>query len=448
MKSACGHIDRAAWPDLPNNWITSAKDTLGSPTVSSSATSPRFQLRWDPWKDQSWVATASYAKYTGKLNDSFTNRFTRAGNPISESYGWLGAANPAISYAAVTTLANWDRSVLRSYSGPLNRFAARNTKAPSTDEVSLGLRHTYTDGSYLNLTYTRRTGKDFFNDTFTLGDEAQVPLLYHATLTTTPVIAERWATDERLKRDYKSIELDFQNHFSAAWTLGGNYTLASLKGNSEGSEGNNPPVSGDTIADFESVHASRGRDFSYYAPYGYLTGDVKHRARIYLNYVNKSAAGATFNASLLFNYTGGAVYSQTRDLYFEAYDDALTALSPIANQYASFGTYNRYYGPRGIGRFNDTMGFDLKIGTEIPIMNKVRYFLELTVTNVFNHWQQQTYSTQIVSGSNLTTTNAAAGYRVQPLTNAAINNSTGWGTNGFVDYQGGRTMQVSTGIKW
>lgn len=427
---------------------TAASDTLGSPTVSSSATSPRFQLRWDPWGDQSWIATASFAKYTGKLNDSFTNRFTRAGNPISESYGWLGAANTAISYAGVTNLANWDRSVLRSYSGPLNRFADSNTKAPSTDEISLGLRHTYTDGSYVNLTYTRRTSKDFFNDIFTLGDEAQVPLIYHTTLTTTPAIAERWITDDRLRRDYNSFELDFQNRFGPQWTLGGNYTLASLQGNSEGSEGNNPPVSGDVIGDFESVHASRGRDFSYYAPYGYLTGDVKHRARIYLNYVNKSAAGATFNASLLFNYTGGAVYSQTRDLSFEAYADALAVPLPNASQYAAFPTYNRYYGPRGLGRFNDTMGFDLKVGTEIPIWNKVRYFLELTVTNVFNHWQQQSYSTQIVSGSALATTSAYAGYRVQPLTNAAINNSTGWGTNGFVDYQGGRTMLVSTGIKW
>lgn len=427
---------------------TSAKDTLGSPTVSNSATSPRFQLRWDPYGDQSWIGTLSYAKYTGKLNDSFTNRFTRAGNPISESYGWAGAANNAATYATVTNLANWNVSNagLRSYSGPLARFANRNTKAPTTDEISLGLRHTYTDGSYLNLTYSKRTGKNFFNDIFTIGDEVQVPLIYSTG--TTRVYAERWATDDRLRRDYNSFEVDFMNRFNARWSLGGNYTLASLKGNSEGSEGNNPPVSGDTTADFESVHVSRGRDWSYYAPYGNLTGDVKHRARIFLNYTNKSEAGAVFNASLLFNYTGGGVYSQTRDLYFEAYDDALASGTSIASQYASFGTYNRYFGPRGIGRFNDNMNFDLKIGTEIPIYNKVRYFLELTVSNVFNHWQQVTFSTQIVSGSSLATTDARAGYQVQPLTGRSTSNLTGWGTYGFGDFAGGRTMQVSTGIKW
>ncbi len=427
---------------------TTAKDTLGSPTVTSSATSPRLQVRWDPWGDQSWLATASYAKYTGKLNDSFTNRFTRAGNPISESYGWGGAADNAISYANVTNIANWDLTTLRSYSGPLARFADAHTKAPSNDEISLGIKHTYTDGSYINLTYTKRTGKNFFNDIYTIGDEVQVPVIYSTAVSSTRVYAERWATDDRLKRDYKSVELDFMNRFNAKWSLGGNYTLASLKGNSEGSEGNNPPVSGDTTADFESVHASRGRDWSYYAPYGYLTGDVKHRARIFLNYVDKSAAGATFNCSLLFNYTGGGVYSLTRDNYFEAYDDALASGSTIASQYASFGTYNHYFGNRGIGRFNDIMGFDFKMGTEVPLWNKVRYFLELTVYNVFNHWQQATFSTSIVSGSNLLTTDPTAGYRVQPITGRSTNNVTGWGTYGFGDYAGGRSMAVSTGIKW
>jgi len=429
---------------------TKAADTLGSQTVSSSATSPRFQVRWDPKGNQAWLFTASWARYAGKLNDSFTNRFTRAGNPISESYGWAGAANTAAPYSVVTNLANWSVSAatLRSYSGPLSRFADPNTKAPINEETSFGVRHTYADGSFINFNYSKRIGKHFFNDFYTIGDEVQVPLVYSSGMK--QVYAERWATDDRLKRDYNSFEVDFMNRFTEKWSLGGNYTLASLQGNSEGSEGNNPPVSGDTIGDFESVHASRGRDFSYYAPYGYLSGDVKHRARIYLNYVNKSSQGATFNASLMFNYTGGSVYSLTRDLYFEAYDDALAAGSTIASQYASFGTYNRYYGPRGIGRFNDTYGFDLKVGTEIPVWNKVRYFVEVTVTNVFNHWQQSTFSTTNVSGSSLVTTNPLAGYQVQNLTQAGVagGNATGWGTYGFADYLGGRTMQFSTGIKW
>ncbi|GLH69674.1 hypothetical protein GETHPA_12070 [Geothrix rubra] len=429
---------------------TKAADTLGSQTVSSNATSPRFQVRWDPKGNQAWLFTASWARYAGKLNDSFTNRFTRAGNPISESYGWAGAANNAAPYAVVTNLANWSVSAatLRSYSGPLSRFADTNTKAPINDETSFAVRHTYTDGSYINLTYTKRTGKHFFNDFYTIGDEVQVPLIYSTGMK--QVYAERWATDDRLTRDYNSFEVDFLSRFNEKWSLGGNYTLASLQGNSEGSEGNNPPVSGDVIGDFESVHASRGRDFTFYAPYGYLSGDVKHRARIYLNYVNKSSQGALFNASLMFNYTGGSPYSLTRDLYFEAYDDALAAGSTIASQYASYGTYNRYYGPRGIGRFNDIYNFDLKLGTEIPVWRKVRYFVELTVFNVFNHWQLSTFSTTNVSGSSLATTNPLAGYQVQNLTQAGVagGNATGWGTYGYSDYVGGRSMAFSTGIKW
>ncbi len=433
-----------------------ASDTLGSQTLSTKATSPRFQLRWDPMGTQAWVVSASWARYVGKLNDGFTNRFTLAGNPITEWYRWNGIAGDVrglggvaynnLTTAQLTNLANWDISQagLLGYSGPLNRAVNASTKAPYNDETSLGLRHTYTDGSYVNFTYTKRTGKNFFNDILTIKDEVTIPLNY--TTGTSSSIRNYWDTDSRLKRDYNSFEIELNNRFSAEWSLGGNYTLASLQGNSEGSEGNNPPVAGDVIGNYDSVHIAQGRDESYYAPYGYLSGDVKHRARLFLNYVTKSTQGAVFNASLLFNYTGGSVYSLTRSQAFEAQTDAAAAGSLIASQYPS--TYTRYFSPRGQGRFDDTYGFDLKLGAEIPVFRAARYFVELTVTNVFNHWLRGSYQTTTVAGSSALVTNTPlAGYRTGPLT-GAVGNQTGFGTYDYTNFAGGRVMQLSTGFKW
>jgi hypothetical protein len=423
-----------------------AGDTLGSQTIKSSQLSPRSQVRWDIKGDQSWLVTASWARYTGKLTDGFTNRFTQAGNPITEFYIWGGAANNAATLAQITNIANWNVSAagLVSYSGTGNRFVDKSTKAPAADETSLGIRRSYKDGSFLSFNYSQRKTRHFYNDIFNIGDETTITARYSTG--TVPFVAERWITDERLKRDYKSFEVEFMNRFDTRWSLGGNYTYAILKGNGEGSEGNNPPVSGDVIGDYDSVHASRGRGVEVYAPYGFLTGDVKHRARISLDYANKTPQGTGFSWSLLFNYNGGGTYSLTRGLGFEAQTDATAAGSTAAFRYPA--TYTRFYGDRGIGRFNDTFGFDMKVGLDVAVTGKVRSFVELTVFNLFNHWQLASYDTTGVSGTALATSSPLAGYRAAGVTTSAQGNQTGFGTYGFGNYTGGRSMALSAGFKW
>lgn len=432
-----------------------AGDTLGSKTVSSSAFSPRVQATWDLQGDQSWLLVGSFARYTGKLNDSFTNLFTYAGNPQSETYMWAGAQNNAATYAQITSLANWNISAagLVAYNGPKNRFVDANTKAPYNDEYSLGLKHQFKDGSFIRFAYTQRKGGHFFNDFAAVGDEVVIPMKFSAG--SSRVYTWTYRTDDRLSRDYKNFELEWTSRLSGIWTFGGNYTYAILKGNGEGSEGSNPAVSGDVIGDFEAIHVAAGRDFSYYAPYGYLTGDQRHRANLWLSFADKNKAGGSLYGSLMFNYRGGTAYSLTRANYFEAQATALANGEPavVATQYPT--TYTRYFGPRGIGRFNDSFGFDLKLGYEVPIIRKVRFFSEVTVTNLFNHWQLVSYDTNGTAGTAANVTGAAmsdfSAARVQNLTTNASGFGTygvGNSTSGVPYYAGGRTVALSTGIKW
>lgn len=435
---------------------TEAKDTLGAPSISSSRFSPRFQVTYDLKGDQSWIARASWARYVGKLNDGFTNRFSFAGNPISERYLWNGGTSATLTNSQVTNLGNYNvtASGLSAYSGPLSRFKNTSIQAPYTDEISLGLKHNFRDGSFVSYSYNQRKSKSFFNDVFAVGDEVSVPL--HFATGSQTVIAERWITDDRLTRDYKSFEVEFAFRLNAMWTFGGNYTYAILRGNGEGSEGNNPPVVGDIISDYESVHVNRGRDFSYYAPDGYLTGDVRNRARIFLSYGNRPTNATGFYGSMLLNYTGGAAYSLTRTNLFEARVDRNPtndpALVSLANQYPN--SYTRFFGPRGLGRFNDTFNFDLKFGVDVPVFWRLRWFGEVTVFNVFNHWQLSSYATTSVSGASgstfLATTDPLAGFRAQALPASGLygGNATGYGTYGSGDYVGGRSVALSTGFRW
>jgi hypothetical protein len=292
-----------------------------------------------------------------------------------------------------------------------------------------------------------------------IGDQLNVPLRYIPG--SQQVVAVRWGTDDELTRDYKSFEVEFQNRLSAKWTLGGAYTYSILRGNGEGSEGNNPSVSGDVIDDYRAVHNNSlnqstfngqprtARGVEFYAPDGYLTGDNRHRMRMYLNYVNMLKSGPMFTASLLFNYDAGGRYSLTRGLAFEGRTDAtiLAGSNPSINPNLYPSTYTRFYGPRGLGSFNDTFNFDLKLSLEVPIFWRVKAFAELTVFNVFNHWQLASHLTTSASGTSFATNDPRAGFAAT-VPNLASTNATGFGVWGSGNYVGGRSVALSTGFRF
>ncbi len=429
----------------------SATDTLGTKTISSNKVSPRFQVTFDPFQDQSWIFRGHAATYVGRLHDGFTTRFTYSGNPVREGY-LIKTNGTAYTYDQITNLASWDISpngFIYAAGGPTS-FVDPNIKAPSATEFGLSARHNWKDGSFIEFRAARRVWKDFYNDFNVIGDE----YAYNSVIVpgiSVRNISTRWRTDDRVKRHYNNAEMEFLFILNPQLQFGGNYTYATLKGNGEGGDsgGANVSVTGDTLGDFDAVHQANGRDESYYAPYGFLAGDQSHKASLYLNYMNRSEKGTLFTGSLLFNYTGGGVYSLTRSTVFgsELQAAATAAGSTIASQYASFyPNYTRYFGERGLGRFNDTFNFDLKLGLEVPIWSKLRGFVELTVFNVFNHWQRATFSTSTLAGT-VTTTSPLSGYRALPWgTNTT--NLTGWGTYGAADYVGGRSVVLSTGFKW
>jgi len=436
----------------------SAEDTLGTKTISSSKYSPRLQVTFDPWGDQSWLYRAHMAVYVGRMHDGFTTRFTYSGNPVRE--GYLPKANGlAYTYAQAVDLNTWDiasTGFLYAAGGPTS-IVDPNVKAPSAKEYSVSARRNWADGSFMEFRMSRRVWQDFYNDFFVPGDEYDYNSLIVPGISVRN-ISSRWRTDDRVKRDYNNAEVEFLNILNARWQLGGNYTYATLKGNGEGgdSSGANVSVTGDSLGDFDAVHAANGRTVADYAPYGNLIGDQRHKASIYLNYINKTTQGGIFTSSLLFNYIGGTTYSLTRSQYYgpEVAAAAAAAGSTIASQYQSnYANYTRYFGPRGIGRFNDTFNFDLKLGFDLPMVRKLRFFTELTVLNVFNHWQKATFSTTTsTTTGNPLSSSPLSGYRTTAWTTstaaATLGDKSGWGTYGPADFTGGRAVRLSTGFKW
>ncbi|MBI4911787.1 MAG: carboxypeptidase regulatory-like domain-containing protein [Acidobacteria bacterium] len=427
-----------------------AYDTLSSPTMSSDQISPRLQGTWDIRGDQSLILRTSAARYVGKLVDSYTNKFTRAGTFFVEIYNWkpsVGALNNA-TLAQISDINNWDISAAGNYGNQTtaNRFGDRKSKAPYMEELGLELKRGWKTGSFISLAYAQRRAGNFFNDFFEMGEEVVIPLKYAQTDTWSA--KEMWRTDNAMRRDYKSLEFQFLAKLDKYWSFGGNWTYAIMKGNTEGAETSSEPVFLDPIGNFDAVHQKYGRDLSYYSPYGYMTGDIRHRGNLYLSYLGTAPGGTSLYGSLLFNYRGGGSYSLVRTVKFEVPDERNANPTLYRATYGEFGTYDRYYGPRGLGRFNDIFNFDLKLGWEIPVWRKMRFFTEATVYNVFNHCQLRSYSTSSNQGTTLYTSNPLAGYSAtarRVLTNGDV---TGYGATSYANFTGGRSVWLSTGVKW
>jgi len=441
---------------------TDVADTKGVPTIKVSSTSPRFQVKVDPFKDQSYIFSASFAEYVGRLQDGFTNRFSLAGNPVTEQFLYSGPYNAHATLADVSNLANYSLNLattgtLVGLDSPLNRSVNPKIKPPKAVETSVGIRRNFRDGSFVNVNYTQRKYKDAYNDFFTSGQansEIAVASMKAAGHDTVNAIREYWDNDPRMTRDYKSLELEFASKISPRFNIGGNWTYSLLKGNSTGSEGGNPPVPGDPIGNYDATHQAYGRGLDFYAPYGYLPGDQRNRMRISGTWTERAASGALFEASLLFNYTAGGTIDLTRANRLETRADETTAGNPSADLYPR--SYTRYYAGRGFGTTNDIYNFDLKVRTEIPIAKKLRYFAEVTVFNVFNNWQVSTFSTNsrsgqlAASGANafVATNNPLSGFYGSAVSNSAAGNKSGFGTYNWTNYTGGRSIALSTGLKW
>lgn len=269
----------------------------------------------------------------------------------------------------------------------------------------------------------------------------------------TQALANRWQNVNNIDRTYNALEIEFNTQFTKSVSFGGNATYSIMRGNVQG-DNSNPPVTSSAMNSLTSVHDKYGRDSSYYAPEGYLTGDIPYRLSAWLSYSGRHKTGASMSTTLLFNYTAaGPTSSAVGGVLFEARAEALRlGYTEVYGQYDN--SYTRYFGTRGYYRTNDTYSFDLQVNLELPLYRKVRLFTEMTVTGLFNQWMLTGHGkdTQNVATGQLDTHDPRVGGwfsnsyspRVVP---GGINNY-GWGSYGYSSMTGQRNVVFSAGLKW
>ncbi|MDR0498223.1 MAG: TonB-dependent receptor [Holophagales bacterium] len=435
-------------------------DTEGNPKIKTSAISPRFQVTYDPFGNQRWLFKTSWARYVGALSDAFTNQFSRAGNPVSEWF-FPKYTNVRATFEEATNWNNYDltaNGILDYSDASQTRFVQDNLKLTGTDETTLEVRYNSTNGSWIRATYVNRSWANMFDRVAGVNDFVEVHPISLPEITI-QAVGSYWENVSNINRSYKSFELEFSNQFTQELSLGGAIVYSILQGNTDG-EGSNPAVGASAVNYFVDVHEKYGRDASYYAPDGYLTGDIPYRINTWLAYTSTSTSGVHFGSSLMFTYNAATPTNATRTLAFEA--QLMAADLGYANTLARMlpSSYTRYYGSRGYYRTNDTYSFSLQANLEIPVVRKVRFFVETTITGLFNQWMVTGHDKGSATDAQRTHINSDPTLGLNPLANGVIPNSFsprdvsggvnnyGWGTYNYNNMSGQRNVVFSAGLKW
>ena len=315
-----------------------------------------------------------------------------------------------VDYAALTNPDNYRYpiSMVNTVAGTIN---ASGLKPQSNIEYSLEYRRALAGGSWVKMTYVNKTYQNCiaFSRQWGTGADERVQISDFTGTGLPPLYAQvRYAFNSKdLWRDYNGIEIegDFKVNAFFKWHL--NYTYGRSRGNFAAGEfptwgGYNQTGSfgrASELYNMSRVLSAANIDASQYAPAGALAGDVPHAGHIMPTLVIPSGKG-WISYAIDFSYVSGQNWSATnaqnmpqavQDAYAaqKAQHDTNPALYPTP--VAPPTSWTKYWSARGAYHDNDLFDASLNVAYEIPLVNSVRLFGYLRVTNLFNHATQLTY---------------------------------------------------------
>ena len=373
-------------------------------TVDDTAISPRLGVIWDPKGTGAHRFSASYSKYASKVDQGAGDATSQGGRYASYYWNYRGPAiNPVgtpndqlvPTSEVIRRMFEWfdaqggvnNTSLLATISIP--GFTSRigeDLTAPSMTEYSLGYGAQIGPRAYFRADLIHREWHDFYVLRRDLST-GKVKLPAPSTASVDQGVIE--TGDYDLERNYNGIQTQGQYRITNALTLGGNYTWSKLRGNIEGEQFNNATVLAGCNGATASVPGTDSgvcspeyQAFEQNHPVGYLAGDMRHRASVWLQYNIPTPVGR-FNVSLLERYHSGLPYSAAASIDIR---QSATLPDGVVNPgYVNPPTRVWYYfGERGQYRADDITSTNLGLNWESPSFRGAELFVQADIINVFN----------------------------------------------------------------
>ena len=286
------------------------EDQQGKIVTRDGAISPRFGVVFDPFGDQRWSVTASFAKYVAAISNSIADGSSAAGNAQTLRYNYGGPSINADATAAnLTSTPDAIRQILAWFNAngatslPLRENpdipgvqtqVASGLKSPNVLEYATGVNRQFGNRAALRADFVYRDYKDlyaFVTNTSTGQVSDAFGQRYDLRLV---------SNSDVLKRRYSGLSTQGTYRFAARTDIGGTYTLSHAWGNFNGESVSNGPGPSD-ITQYPEY-----KQESWNYPEGDLQIDQRHRARLWINYGVPKVPGLT--VSLLQTLESGVPY--------------------------------------------------------------------------------------------------------------------------------------------
>jgi len=388
-----------------------AVDASGNVVSDDSAFAPRLGLIYDVKGDGRFRVNGSYSHYVTKVVDgNIGGRAAAAGNPATFNFRYETNApfnapvvNPAGTPTAqllgpqdaLTVLFNWFNALTPAQKGQVLLSSAipglttqieDSISSAYVAEKTIGFGSQITPNAFARVDLIARDWHDFFAVQL---DQSTGRFNTTNPVTGAPFVGDRgilFNDNENITRKYRGVQLTFQWN-PHRFNVGGGYTWAKLTGN-DVPEGDGTAAVPNQFGSFYPEYLS----YEQRQPSGYITGDQRHRAKVWAGYDIALPFNAKLNASLIQSYDSGRAYSAIGTI------DAYGATNPYAgspfskensganspytrSQLGSSQTY--YFSKRGEFRTEDVTATDVALNFSIPV-SRLELFVQGQVLNVFN----------------------------------------------------------------
>ncbi|MGA7614811.1 MAG: TonB-dependent receptor [Thermoanaerobaculia bacterium] len=387
--------------DLSHHWSfnvglrydkNDAKDGQGNQVSKDSAISPRLSATYDIQGNGRHRVQASYNEYVTMVGEGPGTSADAAGSPGTIDYIYGGPAINAPgtpqnelldAHQALQMIFDWffanggtSNTALLKPNGAKNvpgydYVIDSNLKSPKVTEYVLGYGVQLGRTAYAKADFVSRDWKDFYAFRIVQGSPIRTDFLgiEHD-------VATVYNTDD-IKRQYRGVQLQ------AAWrpnrfNTGLNYTWSKLRGNDTQESASSGTVGNTTLTDFYPEYLG----FKQSLPIGYLAGDQRHRARMWVGYdVPMPEMIGTLNVSLLQNYGSGLPYSAAATIDAFSYPGAPNITSYAESQ-LGYPVY--YFSGRGAYRTDTITSTDLSFNYGRKIAAGVQLFAQAEMFNIFD----------------------------------------------------------------
>jgi hypothetical protein len=364
-------------------------DAIGGDGVlriaDDSAFSPRVAVHYDILGDGRLTANASYGHYVGRLAEGAANDADPAGRNASLQWDYRGPSINNDANVPTSQLIPTDQAMKMVFdwffaNGGTNRRPFRTApsvpgvdsildpaglESPKVKEFTVGLGAAIGSRGYARADLVYRDWDRFYTsyrDLSTGKSSDQYGNQYDLSII---------RSDNGLyNRKYTGIHTQFSYRPLLRLELGGTYAWSRLTGNLTGEDSGSGPLVGGA-GEYPEYRQER---WNY--PTGYLTGDQRHRARVWAIYDVPVPAGG-LNVSLLQNYDSGIRTSVDGLIDSRPYVTIPGYLTPPA-------TVSYFFGGRGTLQTDDITRTDLALNYRVKLFGQVELFIQPEVINLFN----------------------------------------------------------------